>query len=87
MGHAPLQDIEEGVPVVALNLLTCTVKPKYGEKKLKNCFELISLKSQFQFVADSPNEMMVRPPHPTHHAVVMSADTRTRPRTRCTRIG
>ena len=38
MGHAPLQDIEEGVPAVALNLLTCTVKPKYGEKKLKNCF-------------------------------------------------
>lgn len=56
--YAKEKDIEEGVPAVALNLLTCTVKPKYGEKKLKNCFELISLKSQFQFVADSPNEMM-----------------------------
>jgi hypothetical protein len=47
------------VPAVALNLLTCTVKPKYGDKKLKNCFELISLKSQFQFVAESQAEMMV----------------------------
>jgi len=47
------------VPAVALNLLTCTVKPKYGDKKLKNCFELISTKSQFQFVADSPADMMV----------------------------
>jgi len=52
------KDIEEGVPAVALNLLTCTVKPKYGDKKLKNCFELISTKSQFQFVADSPADMM-----------------------------
>jgi Arf-GAP/coiled-coil/ANK repeat/PH domain-containing protein len=65
-----MQDIEEGVPAVALNLLTCTVKPKYGEKKLKNCFELISLKSQFQFVADSPTEMMVPPSH--SHAGVLT---------------